>query len=96
VNVDLNSRCTPCRWTTSLPRAGCEDGRLLHDFFLAEVKAPSESAAPWDYYKIRRMIRRRRRPSRSRNRSARSSDSSAPCLDASPRLQRPPHLYPGP
>jgi len=22
-----------------------EDGRLLHDFFLAEVKAPSESAA---------------------------------------------------
>jgi branched-chain amino acid transport system substrate-binding protein len=33
-----------------------EDGRLLHDFFLAEVKAPSESAAPWDYYKIRRVI----------------------------------------
>ena len=31
-----------------------EDGRLLHDFFLAEVKAPSESIAPWDYYKIRR------------------------------------------
>ena len=25
-----------------------EDGRLLHDFFLAEVKAPSESTAPWD------------------------------------------------
>ena len=33
-----------------------EDGRLLHDFFLAEVKAPSESTAPWDYYKIRRII----------------------------------------
>ena len=33
-----------------------EDGRLLHDFFLAEVKAPGESAAPWDYYKIRRII----------------------------------------
>jgi branched-chain amino acid transport system substrate-binding protein len=33
-----------------------EDGRLLHDFFLAEVKAPSESVAPWDYYKIRRVI----------------------------------------
>ena len=31
-----------------------EDGR--HDFFLAEVKAPSESIAPWDYYKIRRII----------------------------------------
>jgi branched-chain amino acid transport system substrate-binding protein len=26
-----------------------EDGRLLHDFFLAEVKAPSESTAPCDY-----------------------------------------------
>ena len=33
-----------------------EDGRLLDDFFLAEVKAPSESTAPWDYYKIRRII----------------------------------------
>ena len=33
-----------------------EDGRLRHDFFLAEVKAPSESIAPWDYYKIRRII----------------------------------------
>jgi branched-chain amino acid transport system substrate-binding protein len=33
-----------------------EDGRLLHDFFLAEVKAPSESTAPWDYYNIRRII----------------------------------------
>jgi branched-chain amino acid transport system substrate-binding protein len=33
-----------------------EDCRLLHDFFLAEVKAPSESTAPWDYYKIRRII----------------------------------------
>ena len=33
-----------------------EDGRLLHDFFSAEVKAPSESTAPWDYHKIRRII----------------------------------------
>ena len=33
-----------------------EDGRLLHDFFLAEVKAPNESTGPWDYYKIRRTI----------------------------------------
>jgi len=32
------------------------DGRLLHDFFLAEVKAPDESRGPWDYYKIRRRI----------------------------------------
>jgi branched-chain amino acid transport system substrate-binding protein len=33
-----------------------EDGWLLHDFFLAEVKSPDESQAPWDYYKIRRRI----------------------------------------
>jgi branched-chain amino acid transport system substrate-binding protein len=33
-----------------------EDGRLLHDFFLSEVKAPGESAGPWDYCKIRRRI----------------------------------------
>ena len=52
-----------------------EDGRLLHDFFLAEVKAPSE-------FPLRRgtttrsvaSSRRRKRPSRSRNPSARSSD----------------------
>ena len=30
-----------------------EDGHLI---FLAEVKAPSESIAPRDYYKIRRII----------------------------------------
>jgi branched-chain amino acid transport system substrate-binding protein len=61
-----------------------EDGRLLHDFFLAEVKAPGESAAPWDYYKSRgtttRYVgssRRRRRPSRLGNPSARSSGSNA-------------------
>ena len=33
-----------------------EDGRLLHDFLLVEVKAPSESKAPWDYYRVRRRI----------------------------------------
>ena len=29
-----------------------EDGSVMHDMFLAEVKKPSESKAPWDYYKI--------------------------------------------
>jgi branched-chain amino acid transport system substrate-binding protein len=29
-----------------------EDGRLVHDMFFAQVKTPSESAKPWDYYKI--------------------------------------------
>jgi branched-chain amino acid transport system substrate-binding protein len=29
-----------------------EDGRLVHDMYFAQVKAPSESNRPWDYYKI--------------------------------------------
>jgi branched-chain amino acid transport system substrate-binding protein len=29
-----------------------EDGRLVHDMYFAQVKAPSESTGPWDYYKI--------------------------------------------
>ncbi|HEX8403987.1 MAG TPA: ABC transporter substrate-binding protein [Duganella sp.] len=28
------------------------DGRMVHDMFLMEVKKPSESKYPWDYYKI--------------------------------------------
>lgn len=28
-----------------------EDGRKLHDMYLFEVKKPSESKGPWDYYK---------------------------------------------
>jgi branched-chain amino acid transport system substrate-binding protein len=33
-----------------------EDGRMVHDMLLVEVKKPSESKAPWDYYKILRVI----------------------------------------
>ena len=33
-----------------------EDGRLMHDMYLVEVKAPSESKATWDYYKVLRRI----------------------------------------
>ena len=29
-----------------------EDGRMVHDMYLVQVKKPSESKAPWDYYKI--------------------------------------------
>jgi branched-chain amino acid transport system substrate-binding protein len=29
-----------------------EDGRLMRDLYLFEVKAPSESKGPWDYYKL--------------------------------------------
>jgi branched-chain amino acid transport system substrate-binding protein len=28
------------------------DGRLVHDMYFAQVKKPSESTKPWDYYKI--------------------------------------------
>ena len=29
-----------------------EDGRMVHDLYLAQVKTPEESKGPWDYYKI--------------------------------------------
>lgn len=33
-----------------------EDGRMVHDMYLAEVKAPDESEGEWDYYDIVRTI----------------------------------------
>jgi branched-chain amino acid transport system substrate-binding protein len=33
-----------------------EDGRMEHDMYLIEVKKPSESTKPWDYYKVLRTI----------------------------------------
>jgi branched-chain amino acid transport system substrate-binding protein len=33
-----------------------EDGRHLHPMYLWEVKKPSESKAPWDYYKLAKTI----------------------------------------
>ena len=33
-----------------------EDGRLMNDLYLIEVKAPAASKAPWDYFKIVRTI----------------------------------------
>lgn len=33
-----------------------EDGRMIHDMYLAEVKKPSESTGEWDLYKILRTI----------------------------------------
>jgi branched-chain amino acid transport system substrate-binding protein len=32
------------------------DGRMVHDMYLVEVKAPAESHYPWDYYKIVRTL----------------------------------------
>jgi branched-chain amino acid transport system substrate-binding protein len=33
-----------------------EDGRLVHDMYLARVKTPAQSKKPWDYYEIVRTI----------------------------------------
>ena len=33
-----------------------EDGRMIHDMYLVEVKKPSESKEPWDYYNIKAVI----------------------------------------
>ncbi len=33
-----------------------EDGRMVHDMYLVEVKTPAESRYPWDYYKILKTI----------------------------------------
>ncbi len=29
-----------------------EDGRMVHDMYLVQVKTPAESKYPWDYYKV--------------------------------------------
>ena len=33
-----------------------DDGRMVHDMYLAQVKTPAESTKPWDYYKIKATI----------------------------------------
>ena len=33
-----------------------QDGRKIHDMYLFEVKKPSESKGPWDYYTLRGTI----------------------------------------
>lgn len=33
-----------------------EDNRMVHDMYLAQVRAPSASKGPWDYYKILAVI----------------------------------------
>ena len=34
-----------------------EDGRMVHDMYLMQVKAPAESTEPWDYYKVAEVIK---------------------------------------
>ena len=33
-----------------------EDGRMVHDMYLAQVKTPAESKGPWDFYKLLKVI----------------------------------------
>ena len=33
-----------------------EDGRMVHDMYLMQVKKPAESKGPWDYYTIKAVI----------------------------------------
>jgi branched-chain amino acid transport system substrate-binding protein len=33
-----------------------QDGRVIHDMHLFEVKSPAESKEPWDYYRHKRTI----------------------------------------
>jgi branched-chain amino acid transport system substrate-binding protein len=33
-----------------------EDGRMVHDMYLMQVKRPEESKYPWDYYHVRQVI----------------------------------------
>jgi branched-chain amino acid transport system substrate-binding protein len=32
------------------------DGRMVHDMYLVQVKAPSEVKDPWDYYNVKEII----------------------------------------
>ncbi len=34
-----------------------EDGRMVHDMYLAQVKKPEESKYPWDYFSIKQVIK---------------------------------------
>lgn len=33
-----------------------DDGRMVHDMYVYEVKTPAESKEPWDYYKLRATV----------------------------------------
>jgi branched-chain amino acid transport system substrate-binding protein len=34
-----------------------EDGRMVHDMYLFQVKKPSESKGPWDYYNLKGTVK---------------------------------------
>ena len=34
-----------------------DDGRMVHDMYLMQVKAPEKSTEPWDYYTVAEVIK---------------------------------------
>ena len=34
-----------------------EDGRMVHDMYLMQVKSPDKSTEPWDYYNVAETIK---------------------------------------
>jgi branched-chain amino acid transport system substrate-binding protein len=34
-----------------------DDGRMVHDMYLVQVKAPADVKQPWDYYKVLRTVK---------------------------------------
>jgi branched-chain amino acid transport system substrate-binding protein len=34
-----------------------EDGHMVHDMYLVQVKAPADVKQPWDYYKVLRTVK---------------------------------------
>jgi branched-chain amino acid transport system substrate-binding protein len=52
LKVAAQMRATPVEDFFSRNGRLREDGLMVHDLYLAQVKTPEESKAPWDYYKI--------------------------------------------
>jgi branched-chain amino acid transport system substrate-binding protein len=50
--VALKMRELPVRDAFTQTGTVRADGRMVHDMYLVQVKNPSESKAPWDYYKV--------------------------------------------
>ena len=50
-----------------------EDGRMVHDMYLVQVKAPGDVKQPWDYYKVLRRSKARTPSDRWPRASARCS-----------------------
>jgi branched-chain amino acid transport system substrate-binding protein len=50
--VALKMRELPVRDAFTQTGTVRADGRMVHDMYLVQVKKPTESKAPWDYYKV--------------------------------------------